>query len=404
MDLDALLQHAVDRGASDVHLKLGKPPVFRLDGSLTAIDEFPVLDEHALETVLGQVTAVAPKRLAEFHESGELDIAYTSADLPRFRVNGFRQRGVVSFAFRVIPKKVPKFAELDLPAGVQRLAEEERGLILVTGATGSGKTTTLAAMLGHINETRSQHIVTIEDPIEILHPDQRCIVNQREVGLDTESFQQALRRVLRQDPDVILIGELRDAETAQTALQAAESGHLVFSTLHTIDAAETVGRLVEFFPPLKQQQVRSILAGVLRGVISQRLLPRLGGGRVPAIEVMVNNARIADLLREGLSDEIEDAIADGEFLQMQTFQKALIAAVLDGKVEREVAAGAATNTHDFLVALEHEEKQRAADARAPEPEPVDEPWKDDAEEEHEPEANGNVPAPGFALRAPEPRT
>jgi twitching motility protein PilT len=402
MDLDALLQHAVDRGASDVHLKLGKPPVFRLDGSLTAIDEFPVLDAHALETVLAQVTAVAPKRLGEFQESGELDIAYTSADLPRFRVNGFRQRGSVSFAFRVIPKKVPKFAELDLPPGVQRLAEEERGLILVTGATGSGKTTTLAAMLGHINETRSQHIVTIEDPIEILHPDQRCIVNQREVGLDTESFQQALRRVLRQDPDVILIGELRDAETAQTALQAAESGHLVFSTLHTIDAAETVGRLVEFFPPLKQQQVRSILAGVLRGVISQRLLPRVGGGRVPAIEVMVNNARIADLLREGHSDEIEDAIADGEFLQMQTFQKALIAAVLDGKVEREVAAGAATNTHDFLVALEHEEKQRVADARSPEPEPVDESWKDHAQEE--PEADGNgVPAPEFALRAPEPR-
>jgi twitching motility protein PilT len=402
MDLDALLQHAVDRGASDVHLKLGKPPVFRLDGSLTAIDEFPVLDAHALETVLAQVTAVAPKRLGEFQESGELDIAYTSADLPRFRVNGFRQRGSVSFAFRVIPKKVPKFAELDLPPGVQRLAEEERGLILVTGATGSGKTTTLAAMLGHINETRSQHIVTIEDPIEILHPDQRCIVNQREVGLDTESFQQALRRVLRQDPDVILIGELRDAETAQTALQAAESGHLVFSTLHTIDAAETVGRLVEFFPPLKQQQVRSILAGVLRGVISQRLLPRVGGGRVPAIEVMVNNARIADLLREGHSDEIEDAIADGEFLQMQTFQKALIAAVLDGKVEREVAAGAATNTHDFLVALEHEEKQRAAEARSPEPEPVDEPWKDHAQED--PEADGNgVPAPEFALRAPEPR-
>jgi twitching motility protein PilT len=215
-------------------------------------------------------------------------------------------------------------------------------------------------------------------------------------------LQQALRRVLRQDPDVILIGELRDAETAQTALQAAESGHLVFSTLHTVDAAETVGRLVEFFPPLKQQQVRSILAGVLRGVISQRLLPRIGGGRVPAIEVMVNNARIADLLREGHSDEIEDAIADGEFLQMQTFQKALIAAVLDGKVEREVAAGAATNTHDFLVALEHEEKQRAADARSPEPEPVNEPWKDDAQEEPEPDGNG-VPAPEFALRAPEPR-
>src|SRR5207253_8376422 len=198
-----------------------------------------------------------------FHETGELDIAYTAGDLPRFRVNGFRQRGSLSFAFRVIPKNVPSFEELRLPKGVCRLAEEHRGLVLVTGATVSGKTTTLAAMLDHINRTRRQHIVTIEDPIEILHADQSCIVNQREVGLDTESFGQALRRVLRQDPDVILIGELRDAETAQVALQAAESGHLVFSTLHTLDAAETIGRTVEFFPPEKQPQVVSILAGVL---------------------------------------------------------------------------------------------------------------------------------------------
>jgi twitching motility protein PilT len=405
MDLDALLQHAVDRGASDVHLKLGKPPVFRVDGALSALDNWPALDEHVLETILGQVTAVAPRRLAEFHESGELDIAYASTNLPRFRVNGFRQRGSVSFAFRVIPAQVPKFVDLDLPRGVERLANEERGLVLVTGATGSGKTTTLAAMLGHINATRSQHIVTIEDPIEILHPDQRCIVNQREVGLDTESFQQALRRVLRQDPDVILIGELRDAETAQTALQAAESGHLVFSTLHTIDAAETMGRLVEFFPPLKQQQVRSVLAGVLRGVISQRLLPRIGGGRVPAIEVMVNNARIADLVREGRSDEIEDAIADGEFLQMQTFQQALIAAVLDGKVEREVAAGAATNTHDFLVALEREEKQRAADAAPKVEEDVPSSRGRVADEDEREDATAGTvsAAPMFALRAPESR-
>jgi len=379
MDLDALLLRAVERGASDVHLKIGRPPVLRGDGSLKPLADWPDLDEPALEHVLAQVTSVAPKRLAQFHETGELDIAYTGADLPRFRVNGFRQRGATSFAFRVIPQEVPTFDKLGLPPGVSRLAEEERGLILVTGATGSGKTNTLAAMVGHINGSRSQHIVTIEDPIEVLHPDINCIVNQREVGLDTESFAQALRRVLRQDPDVILIGELRDAETAQTALQAAESGHLVFSTMHTIDAAETVGRLVEFFPPLKQQQIRSILAGVLKGVISQRLLPRAGGGRVPAVEVMVANARIGDLLREGKSEEIEDAIADGEFMQMQTFKQALIELAIEGAIDREVAAGAATNRHDFLVALEQEEKRRAyEDTRTADGEP------EDAEETDEP--------------------
>ncbi len=360
MDLDALLLHAVDLGASDIHLKVGRPPVLRRDGSLGPLADWPALDEHALESVLAQVTAGVPARLADFHETGELDIAYAGGDLPRFRVNGFRQRSAISFAFRAIPADVPTFEDLDLPAGVKRLSSEERGLVLVTGATGSGKTTTLAAMVDYINRSRHLHIVTIEDPIEILHPDRSCIVNQREVGLDTQSFAQALRRVLRQDPDVILIGELRDAETAQTALQAAESGHLVFSTMHTIDAAETVSRLIEFFPPVKQQQVRSILAGVLRGVVSQRLLPRSGGGRVPAVEVMVTNARIADLLREGRSDEIEDAVADGSFTDMQTFEQALINLVLDRSVETEVAANAATNRHDFLVTLERAEKQLAA--------------------------------------------
>jgi twitching motility protein PilT len=246
---------------------------------------------------------------------------------------------------------------------VKRLAGEHRGLVLCTGATGSGKTTTLATMLDQINRTRQQHIVTIEDPIEILHGDHSCIVNQREVGLDTESFQQALRRVLRQDPDVILIGELRDTETAHTAIQAAESGHLVFSTLHTVDAAETLGRMIEFFPAAKQPQIRSILAGVLRGVISQRLLPSIGGGRVAAVEVMVMNDRIADLIRENRADEITDAIAAGEFYDMQTFMQALIDLVLSGRVEEEVAANAATNRHDFLVALEAQKKHKAADER-----------------------------------------
>ena len=278
----------------------------------------------------------------------------------------------------MIPKNVPRFEDLGLPQGVRSLAQEHRGLVLVTGATGSGKTTTLAAMIDFINRSRESHIVTIEDPIEILHPDHRSIVNQREVGLDTENFGQALRRALRQDPDTILIGELRDAETAQTALQAAESGHLVFSTLHTVDAAETVGRMIEFFPEGKQVQIRSIMAGVLRGVISQRLLPRVGGGRVAAVEVMINNSRIGDLIRENKPEEITDAVAEGDFFHMQTFQKALIDRVIEGAVDREVAANASSNRHDFMVALEYAEKahEMGIDPTAPaaaaiaEPEPV----------------------------------
>jgi twitching motility protein PilT len=355
------LQAVVDAGASDVHFKLGQPPVVRLDGDLEPLPDAQVLTESDLETVLDEVTALSPRRREAFEETGDLDIAFSHPTLPRFRVNGFRQRGAISFAFRVIPSQIPSFTELGLPPGVKRLSGEHRGLILVTGPTGSGKTTTLAAMLDQINRTRRQHIVTIEDPIEILHADRGCIVNQREVGLDTVSFGEALRRVLRQDPDVILIGELRDTETAHVALQAAESGHLVFSTLHTIDAAETLGRMIEFFPPEKQQQIRSILAGTLRGVVCQRLMPTIGGGRVPAVEVMVNNARIGDLIRENRPDEIEDAIAAGEFYEMRTFSQSLIEHVVSGRVEREVAANSATNRHDFLVALEVAEKMASAE-------------------------------------------
>ena len=381
MELDPLLRRAVEAGASDVHLKVGRPPVFRIDGDVTPLEDGPLSDAD-LDDALRTVTASTPKRYEQFAETGDLDLAYTSDGLPRFRVNAFRQRGAVSFAFRLIPAEVPNFEQLDLPPGVQVLASEHRGLVLVTGATGSGKTTTLAAVVDHINRSRRSHIVTIEDPIEILHPDHLSIVNQREVGLDTESFAQALRRALRQDPDTILIGELRDAETAQTALQAAESGHLVLSTMHTIDAAETVSRMIEFFPGAKQAQIRSILAGVLRGVVSQRLLPRAGGGRIAAVEVMINNARIADLIRESRPDEITDAIGEGEFFQMQTLERALIELVAAGTVETEVAANAAGNRHDFLVALERELKRRALPvAAAPEaieePEPEAEPEPDE---------------------------
>ncbi len=360
MDLNAVLGRAVELGASDIHLKVGQPPVLRRDGQLGLLPEHAPLYDSDLEAALSLVADMTPAKLSHFHETGELDIAYAAEGLPRFRVNGYRQRGSISFAFRVIPNEVPSFATLRLPKGVERLAEEHRGLVLVTGATGSGKTTTLAAVIDHINRTRRQHIVTIEDPIEILHSDQGCIVNQREVGLDTESFLAAIRRVLRQDPDVILIGELRDAETAETALKAAESGHLVFSTMHTVDAAETIGRMVEFFPAAKQDQIRSILAGVLRGVISQRLLPKQGAGRVAAVEVMVNNSRISDLIRESRAEEITDAIAEGQFFDMQTFSQALIELVVAGEVDRETAANAATNQHDFLVSLDQALKRKAA--------------------------------------------
>ena len=361
MELNPLLRRAVELGASDIHLKVGLPPILRRDGALGPLEESALLTDKDMDFLIEIVGKRSPERLAAFKEVGDLDIAYQDGDLPRFRVNAFRQRGHISFAFRVIPKNVPSFEMLGLPAGIRRLAEEHRGLVLVTGSTGSGKSTTLAAMIDHINRTRQQHIVTIEDPIEILHSDHSCIVNQREVGLDTPDFMQALRRALRQDPDVILIGELRDAETAQTALQAAESGHLVLSTLHTVDAAETIGRMVEFFPEGKQQMIRSIMAGVLRGVVSQRLLPRIDGGRIAAVEVMVTNARIADLIRENQPESITDAIEEGSFFDMQSFSTALIDLVVSGSVDREVAANAATNRHDFIVLLDRALKQHRVD-------------------------------------------
>jgi twitching motility protein PilT len=360
MELDELLTRVVEIGGSDLHLKLGQPPIVRRDGELGALDGFPPLGPKELNSILETLTRHLPSKLQEFRQTGELDMAFTHPSLPRFRVNGFRQRGAISFAFRVIPREIPTFEQLELPPGVASLASYHRGLVLVTGATGAGKSTTLAAMVDHINRTRRQHILTIEDPIEILHADRGCIVNQREIGLDSASFGQALRRAMRQDPDVILIGELRDRETAETALQAAESGHLVMSTMHTIDAAETVSRLAELFQESKQAQIRSIMAGVLRGVVSQRLLPRIGGGRVAAVEVMVTNSRIADLIREGKSEEIPEAIADGAFFQMQTFAQSLIQLVLDGKVDREIASNAASNRHDFLVQIDHASKSQAA--------------------------------------------
>ena len=358
MNLHGTLAKLIELGGSDLHLKVDSPPMGRVDGELRPVDE-GILEDEDLEAVLADVTERTPARREAFYETGDLDTAYVAEGLGRFRVNAFRQRGAISFAFRHIPSQVPTFDQLGLPAGVEKLSGEHRGLILVTGATGSGKTTTLAAIIDRINRTRQQHIVTIEDPIEIVHEDHSSIVNQREVGLDTESFMQGLRRALRQDPDVILIGELRDEESAKAALQAAESGHLVLSTMHTIDAAETVGRLIEFFPPGKQMVIRQILAGVLRGVVSQRLLPQLGGGRVAAVEVLVNTARIAELIRDPTKTEgITEALEEGQFHHMQSFAQHLVQLVVDEVVEFDLAAAAATNRHDFEIAVQQALRQK----------------------------------------------
>jgi twitching motility protein PilT len=367
MNLNALLAETIERGGSDLHLKVASPPMARIDGALAPIAERALTDGD-LEAVMTVVTERTPAKREHFFASGDLDTAYMAEDIGRFRVNGFRQRGSISFAFRYVPKEVPSFEKLNLPLGVQNLAEEHRGLILVTGATGSGKSTTLAAMIDKMNRSRRQHIITIEDPIEIVHEDRGCIVNQREVGLDTESFMQALRRALRQDPDVILIGELRDEDSAKAALQAAESGHLVLSTMHTLDTAETIGRMIELFPPGKQMMVRQILAGVLRGVVSQRLLPKIGGGRIAAVEVMVNTARVADLIRDpAKTDGITEAIEEGGFHHMQSFSQHLVQLVLDELVDFETAASAASNRHDFEIEVQQaiRKKQVAETGRGP---------------------------------------
>jgi twitching motility protein PilT len=363
MDLDGLLGRVIELGGSDMHLKVASPAMARVDGELVPLEQ-RLLTDGDLETIVHLVTELTPAKREAFYTHGELDTAYMAKGLGRFRVNGFRQRGAISFAFRFIPKEIPSFARLGLPKGVEVLSEEHRGLVLVTGATGSGKSTTLAAMINAINRSRQHHIVTIEDPIEFVHDDWGCIVNQREVGIDTDSYSEGLRRVLRQDPDVILLGELRDEESSQAALRAAESGHLVFSTLHTIDAAETIGRLVEYFPAEKHAMVRQVLAGVLRGVISQRLLPKVDGGRVAAVEVMVNTARIAELVREGRTDEITEAIEEGDYHHMQSFSQHLVQLVLDGLVEEEVAANAASNRHDFEIAVQQALRRKRAEDEA----------------------------------------
>jgi twitching motility protein PilT len=351
LDIDACLRHLVDAGGSDLHLKVPSPPLVRLDGELVQVPGSEPLTPLETERAVYQMLTDEDK-LREFKEDREVDFAYAIDGTGRFRVNAFYQRGAVSVVCRAIPFTIRTIGELNLPPVIQDIADEERGIILVTGTTGSGKSTTLAAMIDHMNESASKHIVTIEDPIEFLHRDKNSIINQREVGQDTVSFKRALRRVLRQDPDVILIGEMRDEETVHTALSAAETGHLVLSTVHTVDAPETINRIIDFFPPHMHQQVRAMLGGTLKGVISQRLVRSADGGRVATCEVLRRTGRVRDMIMDPKqTGQLPEVIADGIYYGMQTFDQALFDHVKAGRVEVEEAMRAATSPHDFKLLL-----------------------------------------------------
>ncbi|HEV8339841.1 MAG TPA: type IV pilus twitching motility protein PilT [bacterium] len=345
MDINALLATVIERRASDLHLKVKNPPMLRIDGSLVALSA-PPFEAPELESLIESI--LTEEQRATFRRELELDFAYSVPGLSRFRVNVFQQRGVIGAAIRTIPIAVPTMADLNLPPGLERLAEMPRGLLLVTGPTGSGKSTTLAALINHINHHRSCHIVTVEDPIEYLHPDIKCIIDQREVGADTHSFAHALRHVLRQDPDVILVGEMRDLETIGTAITAAETGHLVFATLHTQGAAQSVERMVDVFPPYQQEQVRIQLSQSLLGVLSQALLPRRDGkGRVAAVEILKMNPAVRNLVREGKTFQIPSVIQSGSRDGMQSLNQALRRLVEEGLVTYEEAASRATNLEEF---------------------------------------------------------
>jgi twitching motility protein PilT len=347
-DLNEALRYLIHSEGSDLHLKVPAPPLARVNGRLLPIPGAPPLTSEDTERVVGEMVEDAG-RLAEFAEDNEVDFAYTIEGLARFRVNAFRQRGSVSLVCRAIPYGIKTIQELSLPPVIARLAEEERGIILVTGTTGSGKSTTLASMIDHINAHAEKHIVTIEDPIEFLHRDKRAIVNQREVGADTASFKRALRRVLRQDPDVILVGEMRDEETVHTALSAAETGHLVLSTLHTVDAPETVNRIIDFFPPHQQQQARAMIAGTLKGIISQRLVRTPdGAGRVAVCEILRMTGRVRDMIEDPeQTGRLGEVVAEGEYYGMQTFDQALLRHYQAGRIAMDEAMKAATSPHDF---------------------------------------------------------
>jgi twitching motility protein PilT len=351
-DIDSALRDLVAKEGSDLHLKVGAAPLFRVHGDLahdSGSDELTSDDtDGALEKLLSD-----PVKLEEFAQEHEVDFSYEIEGVARYRINAFKQRGLTSLVCRAIPHRISTIEELALPVVVRELAEEERGIILLTGTTGSGKSTTLAAMIDHMNNTMSKHIVTIEDPIEFVHSDKQSAINQREVGMDTASFKRALRRVLRQDPDVILVGEMRDEETVQTALSAAETGHLVLSTIHTVDATESINRLLDFFPPHQHAQARSMIAGTVKGVISQRLVPGAEGGRVAVCEILRMTGRVRDMILDPTqTGKLVEVITTGAYYGMQTFDQALFGHVKAGRVTFEDAMRVASSPHDFKLLMQ----------------------------------------------------
>lgn len=350
MELNDILRTAMTHGASDIHLRVGIPPMLRIDGSFIPLRDFPRLTpEQTAQFAAGIMNKVQKDR---FSKTMELDMAYGVRGLGRFRANVFRQRMTLGLVFRAISSKILGFKDLNLPPVMEKICEEHRGLVLVTGTTGSGKSTTLASMIDHINSNRSSHILTIEDPIEFMHRDKRSIISQREIGTDTGSYAAALKSALRQDPDVILVGEMRDIETVEIALTAADTGHLVMSTLHTLNAVETITRIVSLFPPHHQDGLRLQLGGLIRAIISQRLVPRADGkGRVPALEILVNTGQVRDYIesKEKLK-ELTDVIAKGSSTYgMQTFDQSLYRFFKAGEITYEEAIKAASNPDDLAL-------------------------------------------------------
>lgn len=350
IELRVLLAMASEREASDVHLRPQGRPYMRVHGELVPVGDSELTQEEVAAMAMSMMSDVQRE---EFDRAHEVDFAFDLPDVGRFRCNVFVQRGQIGAAMRRVRPGTASFEALGLPPAVRALAEERRGLVLVTGMTGSGKTTTTAAMLDHINMTRRCHILTMEDPIEVMHPDKMAIVDQREIGIDTADFHTAMRAAMRQDPDVIFVGEMRDHETVSAALHAAETGHLVISTLHTIDATETVNRIIEFYPPHQQMQARITLAGALKGIVSQRLVARAeGGGRIPVIEIMIMNGRIFDMIiNPEQTSLIESVISEGEYYGMQTFDQHLMRMLRETQISMDEALGAATSPHDLMVRL-----------------------------------------------------
>jgi twitching motility protein PilT len=349
MDLRLLLQIMVEKNASDLHLRSGKPAVFRVDGTLTSRTPESIPGEQ-IERWVKSILSERQSRI--FEEKLECDLAISVEDLGRFRVNVYRQRNVMNVSIRQVPNKIPAFEQLKLPPVIRKIADEPRGIVLVTGTTGSGKSTTLATMIDYINNTRGRHIITIEDPIEYVHQDKQSIVSQRELQQDTLSYPEALKHVVRQDPDVILLGEMRDLETMGAALTAAQTGHLVLSTTHTIDAVQTVNRVIDVFPPHQQNQIRFQLGDTLRAVISQRLLPHASGvGRVPAVEVMVVTPIIRKYILENTLAEISVMMKQGAYYGMQTYHQALVDLINRGEITLETALEASSNPEEIMMAV-----------------------------------------------------